>query len=143
MIQKLFYIGNIILVYQRKLKIIYNRKYFPKGCVPYIFASLFLGLNECTFQMKKNVFYFTSKPYFVLEKIKFIILHFQISWRHQMLTVGLSHSINFFFICFSDSPSKAMKNAFYFILKALFVFKIFEFLSWLFVHVKKTAWWER
>ena len=33
------------------------------------------------------------------------------------------------FICFNESPSKLMKNAFYFILKALFVFKIFKFLS--------------
>ena len=31
-----------------------------------------------------------------------------------------------FFICFSYSPSKMMKNAFYFILKALFVIKIFK-----------------
>ena len=30
-----------------------------------------------------------------------------------------------------------MKNAFYFILKALFVLKIFKFLSWLFGHVAK------
>ena len=42
-----------------------------KGFVCYIFASLLLGLNESTCQMKKNVFYFTSKPLFVLEKIKF------------------------------------------------------------------------
>ena len=27
-----------------------------KGCVHYIFASLFLGLNMSIFQMKKNVF---------------------------------------------------------------------------------------
>ena len=33
------------------------------------------------------------------------------------------------FICFNGSPSKMMKNAFYFILKALFVPKIFKFLS--------------
>ena len=31
-----------------------------------------------------------------------------------------------FFICLNDSPSKMMKNAFYFILKALFVLKIFK-----------------
>ena len=31
---------------------------------------------------------------------------------------------------------KMMKNALYFILKALFVLKIFKFLSWLFGHVK-------
>ena len=33
------------------------------------------------------------------------------------------------FICFNDSPSKIMKNGFYFILKALFFFKIFKFSS--------------
>ena len=47
------------------------------------------------------------------------------------------------FICFNDSPSKMMKNVFYFILKALFVLKIFKFLYWLFGHVEKTAWLER
>ena len=35
----------------------------------------------------------------------------------------------FLFICFNENPLKIMKNAFYFILKALFVLKIFEFLS--------------
>ena len=45
----------------------------------------------------------------------------------------------FLFICFNESPLKMMKNAFYFILKALFVFKIFKFLSWHFGHVEETA----
>ena len=31
-------------------------------------------------------------------------------------------------------------KAFHFILKALFILKIFSFLSWLFGHVEKTAW---
>ena len=31
--------------------------------------------------------------------------------------------------CFNNSPSKMMKNAFYVIIKALFVLKIFTFLS--------------
>ena len=31
----------------------------------------FLSLNESTFQTRKNVFYFTSKALFVLDKIKF------------------------------------------------------------------------
>ena len=48
-----------------------------------------------------------------------------------------------FFISFNDSPSKMMKNAFYFILKALFALKIFKFLSWLSGQVEKTAWFER
>ena len=44
-----------------------------------------------------------------------------------------------FFICFNDSPSKMMENAFYFILKALFILKIFKFLSYLLGHAEKTA----
>ena len=36
-----------------------------------------------------------------------------------------------------------MKNAFYFILKAPFVLKIFKFLSRLFGHAGKIAWLER
>ena len=36
-----------------------------------------------------------------------------------------------------------MKNAFYFILKALFFLKIFKFFSWLSGHVEKTVWLQR
>ena len=43
-----------------------------------------------------------------------------------LIKVGLSPSKKVFFICFNDSPSKMMKNAFYFILKALFLLKIFK-----------------
>ena len=61
----------------------------------------------------------------------------------ELLKLGLSPSKKKkCFICFNDSPSKAMKNAFYFILKALLVLKIFKFLSWFFGHVVKTAWLE-
>ena len=35
-----------------------------------------------------------------------------------------------------------MKNGFYFILKAVFVLKIFKFLFWLFRYVEKVAWLE-
>ena len=35
-----------------------------------------------------------------------------------------------------------MKNAIYFILKVLFVLKIFKVVSWLFGHVDKKAWLE-
>ena len=40
-----------------------------------------------------------------------------------------SHLPGFLFIFFNDCPSKMMKNGFYFILKALFILKIFKFLS--------------
>ena len=56
-----------------------------------------------------------------------------------VLKDGLSPSKKTLFICFNDSPPKMMKNVFYFILKALFVIKIFKFLSWLFDHVEKTT----
>ena len=46
-----------------------------------------------------------------------------------LLKVGLLTSKLFIIICFIDSPSKLMKNAFYFILKALFVLKILKFMS--------------
>ena len=36
-----------------------------------------------------------------------------------------------------------MKNAYHVTLKALFVLKIFKFLSWIFDQVEKTAWLER
>ena len=49
--------------------------------------------------------------------------------KKKSLLKSDSHVPKKFFICFNDSPSKLIKNAFYFILKALFVFKIFKFLT--------------
>ena len=57
--------------------------------------------------------------------------------------VGLSPCKKVCVIYFIESPLKIMKNAFYFTLKALFILKIFKFLSWIFGHVGKTAWLER
>ena len=54
------------------------------------------------------------------------------------LKVGLSPSKKDCVISLIESPLKMMKNAFYFILKALFVLKIFKFLSRLFHDVEKT-----
>ena len=55
------------------------------------------------------------------------------------LKVGLSPSKKNRFICFNESPLKMMKNALYFILKALFALKIFKFLCWPVGHLEKTA----
>ena len=55
------------------------------------------------------------------------------------IKVGLSPSKKNFVIFLIESPLKMKKNAFYFMLKALFVLKIFTFLSWLFGHVGKMA----
>ena len=43
------------------------------------------------------------------------------------------------FICFIQSSLKITKNAFYFILKTLFVLMIFKFFSSLFGHVEEAA----
>ena len=60
------------------------------------------------------------------------------------IKVGLSPSKKICVICLLESPIKMMKNALYFILKALFVLKLFvlklfTFLSRYFGHVGKTA----
>ena len=67
------------------------------------------------------------------------------SWLIHLnsLQVGLSPSQTTCVICFIESPLKKMENAFYFIWKALFVLKIFKFLSWPFGHEGKTAWLKR
>ena len=55
----------------------------------------------------------------------------------KYLKVGLSSSKKI--ICFSDRLLKIMKNAFYIILKAFFVLKIFRLLSWIFGLKKKNG----
>ena len=55
--------------------------------------------------------------------------------------VGFSPFQKCCFIYFNERSSKMMKNAFYFILKVLFVVKIIK--SWSFDHVAKTVWLER
>ena len=57
----------------------------------------------------------------------------------RVFEVGLSPSKKLCIICLIESPSKMMKNAFYFILKALFVLKLFKFLSRLFWSCRKNG----
>ena len=52
------------------------------------------------------------------------------------------NALKAYFICFNVSSLKIIKNGFYLILKALFVIKIFKFLSWSFGLVEETAWIE-
>ena len=54
----------------------------------------------------------------------------------KFFKVVLSHLKKKLFVCFNESPFKMMRNAFYFILKALFVLKIFKILSWHIGHVE-------
>ena len=61
----------------------------------------------------------------------------------ENVKVGLSPSKIIYVICFIECSLKMMKNAFHFILKALFALIIFKLLLWIFGHVKKMAWLER
>ena len=70
-----------------------------------------------------------------------LILISQIVFFSKILMTPLLQRICF--ICFNESALKMMKNAFYFILKVLFVIKILKFLSLLFGHLEKLAWLER
>ena len=69
-----------------------------------------------------------------------LYLYLYILEGKKLLSLTLTFQKKVFFICFNDSSSKMMKNAFYFILKALFLLTIFKFLSWLFERAEKTAW---
>ena len=64
-----------------------------------------------------------------------VILFHYIEANCNIFNYGLFQKSCFYLLYF---PSKMMKNtAFYFMLKALFVFEIFTFLSWLFGYVEK------
>ena len=52
------------------------------------------------------------------------------------LSKSQRHTVRSETVLKNENPLKMMKNA-YFTLKALFVLKIFKFLSWLFGHVGK------
>ena len=63
--------------------------------------------------------------------------------RNRAITIAENRTLTFqknCVICLIENPLKMMKNPFYFILKAFFVFKVFvlQFLSRLFGHVRKT-----
>ena len=59
---------------------------------------------------------------------------FDIHWRVPNHKGALS---NLRQLLATENPLKILKNAFYFILKALLVLKLFKFFSWLFGYVKK------
>ena len=60
-------------------------------------------------------------------------------WWKRVILKSEPHLRNLFF-CFNENTLKVIKNAFYLILKAAFVLKIFKLLSLLFGQIEKTAW---
>ena len=105
-----------------------SKRYLQK--LPPPSESLPLGVKD-TVKLWCKIFCNTLHQ--LLTKVNLTVHFFP---TEKVFTVGLSPSKKVLF-CVSDSPSKMMKNDFYFILKALFVLKIFKFLSLLFGHVEK------
>ena len=115
--------------------------------------DLFTKFWGCHNNMKssKNVWMSERKTHALISDIALLFLHFlikeeviKVSLKKQSfllywnsIKIGLSPSKWFDFIYFIESPLKLMKNAFYFMLKALFAFEIFAFLSRLFGYVEK------
>ena len=89
---------------------------------------------------EKNVWSATIGPSIMGLNFKIISVMVVLIWQCCVLKLDSHLPNKFFLICINYSLSKMMKIAFYFILKALFVLKIFRFLSLPFGHVEKTAW---
>ena len=60
--------------------------------------------------------------------------------KERKLKIRLWPFKKYCLIFFNENTVKMMKNAFYFILKARFVLKIFKVLSWLCGHIEKMGW---
>ena len=89
-------------------------------------------LMSCSLKIHKSAFFFFLL-FFQFERACSGMLYFAATEVQELpLSTSLSilksnsHFQKKIFICFNDSPSKMMKNAFYFILKVLFVLKMFK-----------------
>ena len=88
--------------------------------------------NSVSFRFKTKVAGITGNDGTKNVKIRVPLKYLSNVWRTPempLIEVGRSPSRKNCVICFIESPLKMMENAFYFILKALFVLKIFKILS--------------
>ena len=85
-----------------------------------------------------NDFYFRFKCLNHLHFWSLKTYHFLVKYFEDSLSESFNGSLSGLrqFLA-AESPLEMMKNAFYFTSKALFVLKVFKFLSWLFGHVSK------
>ena len=103
------------------------------------------GLTLVAYKKGVNQDYFLQSFDVIVNALTERVFRWDPKWKfvspwNFFFKFGLSPSKKNYVICFIESCLKMMKNDFYFILKALLVFKIFKFLSWLLDHVGKTAW---
>ena len=105
-------------------------------------VSLEFGAHNITsewgeFNIKNTTLAFIH--FFDISLLSFIIKFVFLSFSFLYLMTYLSWTLTFYKKIFYLARWKMMKNAFYFIVKALFVLKVFKFLSWLFGYVEKGA----
>ena len=147
----LYFIYKIMLSYEVSaicsLKIPRHNKNIRATFMNRVLVSILLTLNRCqpiilAFRVKKAIFKV------VVKTLEQCLNFFKVTnnddqvpvtiWVSLLLTLKSdSHLSKNRGICFIESLLKMMKNAFYFILKALIVLKIFKFLSRLFCHIGK------
>ena len=116
---------------------------FGKPHCPTHMDTLLLKWEKCQplsnkfLRVKKSPHSLGGRTICTFDSCWFDLFHFLFS------KVGLSPSKKKLYCLLHWKPLKMMKNAFYFILKALSALKIFKFLSWIFGHVEKIASLER
>ena len=126
--------------------------YFSKSCGNFGLSNYNLKRNYWSSNTKQgkplalSLRHWCFPGKFIVQAYNFIkkrLQHrcFPLNISYFLRTLSLKNT--YFFIYFIESLLKMIKNAFCFILQALFVLKIFNFLSWLSGHVEKTAWLER
>ena len=118
--------GDLVFYFSPKIMLILSRLRVSKKLKPFFFQGanllsifrdtlLFLDIHKVTLSVTKNIELFD------------VFLFFYLIRCLQPIKVGLSASKNIYVICLTESPLKIMKNAFYFILKALLVLKISKY----------------
>ena len=97
------------------------------------FCNIILNfLYKYSLQILQWSIFSMHQVYFYWQYLKYSRLFYK--W--DLFKLGLWPSF-ICFICFKESSLKMMKSAFYFILTALFVLKIFKFWSWFFWSCRK------
>ena len=98
-------------------------------CKKMFFSEFFMIFHCYNHRFLPNLTKSYSKKQIVDKKHSRVEYYNKHNLRIIYFKVRLSPSKNDCVIYFIESPLKMMKNAFYFILKTLFVLKIFKFLS--------------
>ena len=116
-------------------------EYYQKWIIPRPHHTSKMGLSVKKINVFKMFYTFTKSP--ILEVWRSLEFASDFINVEKALKSDSHLSKRFCVICLIESALEVTKNAFNFILKSLFVLKIFGFLSQSFGHLGKMAWLER